>query len=707
MPDLSSGWDDINSKVKALGTYKEVSQNNKDLLKNDGDSLSGSLNDLSSQLNQVKNTQKRYQKNAPTSMDQLLNLVGSTKGNSSSTLKYLRKKLLETMVKLEPKVKQIIIEETIKTLGCSQEQTYNGIVFPSTSIPPIQQIQNLSVNEGIYIPVNSVDFMGNLKIDPTSMIGKFFYEKQQPSTDPGFKPYGGSLNYPFNKMLNLRMDGNNVNRTYSAEFGNFYNGASEQFLIDISYTSNNDLGVSGDYFRVYLLDRNGSQSNTFNTNNNKVGEFLNDYYSTIKLVDPVNVTGALMNYASSFISIKAGLKYRALTNEGKFDQILTRILGLCNDSRREIDVSGIAKIAELDGVDESFFEFTDIDLRKLDEKISNIQNGIVTLESCGEVKLPVNADTILEELVIFRDSISGNSTQQNVKSIEKIIDTFSENPAWRPLIPAGVDVSIEINKNIIKDLPKAVASGVLTPKVLLPIFILLAVLEKSAKNKINSLIQSANTYIQSGNTYLQLGSTIGQDVDNIIDDAKDFFKKFKTFCIEVISRINAEFLKKLFEIIKKDILNLLNVIITDISKSAAAKKYAIILRLVQLAIIVIQTIRDYRKCKSLIDDLLNLLNLINSTFNNGNSIPTTLLPLTQLLPGKSPERAQLNGIEFLQKIGMPTGPMPDGSPNLMNQFMGAVMKGMEKEDTENGTIDAMVVVPPLVGGLLRVYGKSR
>ncbi len=85
MADLSNGWDSINSKVTSLNTYKDVSQNEKDLKKNKGNSLSESVGKLSSQLNKIKDEQKRFQKEVPTSMDQLLNLVGVTKGNSSST----------------------------------------------------------------------------------------------------------------------------------------------------------------------------------------------------------------------------------------------------------------------------------------------------------------------------------------------------------------------------------------------------------------------------------------------------------------------------------------------------------------------------------------------------------------------------------------------------------------------------------------------
>jgi hypothetical protein len=101
-------------------------------------------------------------------------------------------------------------------------------------------------------------------------------------------------------------------------------------------------------------------------------------------------------------------------------------LGLCQDSRSEIDVSGVAKIPELDGVDDSFFEFTEIDLREINSRINNVQKGIIQLESCGDVNLPVNADTLLEEISKFRD-MSGNTTQQNVKTIEAYYLALNNN----------------------------------------------------------------------------------------------------------------------------------------------------------------------------------------------------------------------------------------------------------------------------------------
>jgi hypothetical protein len=612
---------------------------------------------------------------------------------------------------MEPKAREILVSETIKTLGCSQEQTYPTIKLPT--IGQIPYIQQLPVRDGIYIPVNSIDFIGNLKIKPDSVVGKFFYEKPEPAVDTKFKPYGGKTDFPFNKMLNFRMENNNVNRNFSVEYGQFYNGKSEQNLLDIQYTPTNDLGVSGDFFRVFLLNKSGQNTNLTFTGNS-VGQFLNDYYSTIKLVDPVNVAGSLMNYASNAVSIKAGFKFKRLSDETRFERIITRILGLCEDDRKEIDVSGVAKISELDGVDDTFFELNEVDLRILEKKISNIQLGIVTYESCGDVNLPVDADAILDDLVELRDTVSGKTPQQTVIAIENIIDNYAQNPSWKPLLPNGVNAEIAINKNIIKDLPKAVASGILTPKVLLPVFVMYQSLQITAKNSINNLIKSANTFVQSantvvnqGNNVLQSGTTIGQEVDNIIDDSVDFLKKFKEFVFAVVRRINEVFLRELFDILKKDILNLLDVIIGDISRSAALKKYTIILRLIQLGLVLQQLISNYRSCKSLVDSILNLLKLINGFVGSGNEIPKPLLPLTALLPGTSPERARLNIIEGLQSLGLPTGPMPDGSPNLTNVFVDAIVKGMDKEENENGTIDAMVLVPPITGGILKVFGKKR
>jgi len=688
--DLADSWKSANSQVESIKTYNDISSASKELKSSIGDSLSKSVGDLASQLGSISDQQKRYLRGAPTSMDQLLNLFGTTNGQGPESLKYLRKKLLEASVKMEPQIQKILSEETLKVLGCSQEQSYVGIPKASLELQPLP-LQ--PVSQGIYIPVQSLDIANMLKSPVDSKIGNIFYEKQEPSTDTKFKPFGGDEPYPMNKTLNLRL--NELGTSFYTQFGKNYQGKSQQDLFDIQYTTTNEFGVSGNFYRVILIDRESSVSAGVAAN--KVGEFLKDYYSTIKLVDSVDWTAQLMNILSGAINMKAQLGSNDLLNQSKFYLLLQRILGLCFDSRREIDVSGISKVAELDGVDESFFEFTEIDLRNIDLRTTNIQNGVVEFEDCGNVKLPVDYNTIIDELVIFRDSLSGQTPEQQVTSIEKIIDTLSQNPSWD--IPKNVNISLSINKNILKQIPLAIASSVLSPKVLLPIFAMLSVVESSAKNTYNQALNPINALIQSGNT-------VGSKVNNIVGNNVDFVRVFKQFNTDVVSRIGALYLKTLFEILKKDIINLLSVVIKDIQKSSAAKKYAIILRLIGIALVVAQLINDYRKCKSLVEDILALLKLINGGVAGGFTIPLPLLALTKFLPGFSAERATINTLQELQSLGVPTGPMPDGSPNFMNIFIKSIHSGADKEQSENGKVEAFGLVPPLTGGYVEIFGKS-
>ena len=403
-----------------------------------------------------------------------------------------------------------------------------------------------------------------------------------------------------------------------------------------------------------------------------------------------------MNLLSGAISIKAKLGPKDISNDSEFFLIVSRILGLCFDSRRQIDVSGVAKVAELDGVDDEFFKPTESDLRNIEIRVNNVQNGVMEFEDCDNVKLPVDYESLTQELGTFRTELSGQTTEQQVAAMERIIDSISQNPDWSLYIPANFNANVAINQNVLKQIPMAVAAGVLTPKTLLPIFTMLSVLETSAKNTYNQAITSANTLTSSGNT-------IGNQANNIINNGADFLNKFRTFNINVISEIGAIYLKALFEILKKDIINLLSIVIQDIAKNQITKRYAMILRLVQLALTIAQLISDYRNCKSLLDDILALLRLINGLPIKRLKLPSFLMPFTEFLPGTDPSRASVNTIQFLQKLGIPTGTMPDGSPNLMNLFDKMSKKGADKEEAENGVSDAEVWTPL---GVLPVFNKK-
>lgn len=688
--DVTNAEEKINSRIDALKTSIDVLKSEKDLKRSPGDSFQKAQENITSQLNKIKDLQKRFQREPPNSMDQLLGFLGQTRGKNIETLRYLRRKILETSAALEPKMVAILKEESIKALGCSQEQTYKGTSAQSFQIQPLST-RPQGPNDGfLYIPLQSVDFFGNLKNSPESQVGKVYYEKPEPSADQTYRPFGGRETFPMNKQLYQLMESSNIGRSMNQILGKDYGGASGQPLFDVQYTLTNGLGISGNFYRVGLIDREDNSGNTVN----KVGEFISDYYSTIKVVDNVDVAAQLVNILSQAINIKGEVGFGDLDKQSKFSLIVQRILGLCFDNRREIDVSGIAKIGELDGVDESFFEFNEIDLRNIELSIANAQKGVMEFEDCENVKLPVDVDNLVDQLIQFRD-FTASTIEQQIQTTEEILDSISQNPDWNALIPNNFNVGIALNEQVIKKIPLAIAATVLTPKVLLPIFTVMAITQSAATFTYNQVVTSANTEIQSANTFITSANTmqteIGQEGSNIITSGADFLKKWKTFSIGIISRINEEFLRTLYDVLKKDILGLIAVILRDVEKSKKLKKYAIIVRLLELTVIVARLINDYKRCKSLLSSILLLLNLINglgkkALFGSNQDIPIPLLLAASLLPGFSPERATINFIEKLQELGIPTGALPDGTPNLMLLYNLMTNKSIDEERAANEKI---------------------
>ncbi len=233
-----------------------------------------------------------------------------------------------------------------------------------------------------------------------------------------------------------------------------------------------------------------------------------------------------------------------------------------------------------------------------------------------------------------------------------------------------------VDLDFIKKFAQGVVSGLLTPKILLPVFIML--------------------------------KALGQSAVDAVEDMVSFLKNFKEYAKNIISRIGALFVQELFQLIKKDILNLIQQIIADIQKEKLNKKIAMILKLVSLLIIVANFIKDFRKCKSLVDELLNLLKI--ATQGWGGDIPLPILFASRLLDGFSDTRAFINVIEEMQKLGIPTGDLPDGTPNLELLSRFAQIKGMSFEETENGKVQvalgALTITPAGLTVPTSAFGKK-
>ena len=623
--DTGVGYDDIKKNVTASQKYKQVKTDIKKLEKKTGESFENWGGELETKYGKFANKQltsaeknvQKYKKDIKTQFDQMLEIKFLTeKSGDTKTSKYLKKIFVTALEQIKPKILDLISELGVKAVGCEQDQQ-----FPA--------------NTSVYINVKSIDLLGLLKEDPTSVVGKISYEKLPIA-------YGSTTNFSMNKELYQRIQ--NINVPYSSPTfaGTDYKGSSTQSLFDITYVENyvDPLGnnVIGNFFKVDLIPRS--------SNTNKISEFFKDYYTSIDIIDYQYLFTNLINQLTGAISIAKKEGTEQMIDFAKFLIIFKRIFGMCFDETKEIDVSGIAKISETDVVDSSFFEFNEVDLRYIDAIVSDIKMGVVEFEDCNTVKLPVDVNAVLNILATLNFTPNANNNTEINNAAENITKPFEKN-------------GLNIDLNFLKEYPRALLMTILSPKVILPIIVMSKSLGQTAVDKIGSMVE--------------------------------FAKTFSTYIVELVSKVMSLFVKILFDIIKSDIIALTKSILGDIAKDSFAKKTLLILSLVAL---VVKLVSDFRQCKNIIDELQAILSLVEQSLKDQKKpLPYALLVASRVLSGFSKTRAMLNVITQFEKLGLPTGPMPDGSPNLFLAAADAIIGAIDKEETTNGQVQ--IAVDPL------------
>ena len=644
--DIKQGYKDATSKINSYNTTISTQASEKALKKLSlGNNFELSKSDALKQLNNVGDTKQRLQSEIKNQYEELIDLVKtslpSKPTSNSSTINFLVKQVLTASQNTKSRISEVVIEESLKVAGCSEEQTFLG------------NETNSGPNK-IYVRLNQIDLFKLLKKDPSEGYNKILYEKETPVT--------GMIPFPMDKELYNRIQNEGV--SLSDEFGSDYIGDSGRQIMDVKYVTEyiqDGTTYYGDFYEITLRNR---------PNLNRVSDFLRDYYKSIDMLNFDGLMVKVMNSLTEFIDISGGLTTSDKEEQSKFEKVIQRVLGLCFDSNKEIDVSGTAKLSSLDNLDDSFFEMTSSDLRNIENQVNNMVLGVTEFEDCGNVKLPVNTQAIFEDINEIRELPENEKVDAFIEKTEKL--TKDEN--WKLQLPDGINIDVAIKDGLLKVIPRAVVTTILSPKVLLGLMVILK----------------------------SLGSTI---VDEI-EDFATFMKNMKTYLVNMVSRIASIFVEELFKLLKKNIRRLVETLMVEIIKESKNAQLKVITGIIYILLQLASAVVDWRQCKSVVDEILNLLNL---AIPGGSRPPTFALATAGLLPGSSPTRAMANITGKIQKLGLPTGDMPDGSPNLMLPATLQQLKGAEDEKLENGVVHtwcAPVAVGLVVTGPIRCTGKS-
>lgn len=644
--DYKKGYSDASSKINSYKSTITTQATEKTLKKLSlGDNFEMSKSDALKQLNSLGDTKQRLQTEVKNQFDELIDLFKSSipkKPNvNSNTVDFLLKQVLTASQNTKSRISEVFIEEALSVAGCSQEQTFDG------------NETNQGSNK-LYIRVNQIDLFKVLNKNPDSKEGKIIYELNPPVN--GYPPFS------MDKELYNRLQ--NEGTSFNDEYGSDYIGDSGNQIMDIKYVTSyvqNGTTYYGDYYEITLRNR---------PNLNKISDFIRDYYKSIDMVNFDTIMVKIMNSLTNFVDISAKLSTSDKEEQSKFEKIIQRILGICFDNTKEIDVSGNAKLSALDSIDDSFFEMTSFDLRNIENEVNNMVLGVTEFEDCGNVKLPVNTQSIIDDI----DEVRKLPENQKVDAFIEKIEKMSKDDNWKLQLPDGINVDISIKNGILKMIPRAVVMSILTPKVLLGMMIVLK----------------------------SLGSTIMDE----IEDFETFMKNMKTFLINMITRIGSIFVEELFKLLKANIRKLVETLMVEIVKESKSGQLKVIVGVLYVLLQLASAVIDWRQCKSVVDEILNLLNLI---LPGGVRPPNFILASSGILPGYSPTRAMANITENLQKMGLPTGDLPDGSPNLMLPSMFQQIKGSHDEKLSNESTHTYC--PPVPVGLvltsqISCYGKT-
>lgn len=643
MADIQDSFKLIFDKIENYQRYQEFKEKKVEQIEKKGEAFEQRKDKITKPLDQWQDKKNKWLDEKKSLFDDLLDTYKLSRKQQNSDVEnndpYLKKVFIKSVRQVEPQIKTILSESIVKALGCTIDQE-------------IQQ------NQTLYIKTQSVDLFNIFEVAPQEKIGKLYYEQKEINYN----------NFPFSMNRELYNLIQNINQPLSVPAGNFYLGASNSQLFDITYVESYIDPINGPQTGSFYKIQTGQRPDPLT-----VDKFLLDYYSTLGFLDYKQLLGTLANIITGCISKERNEGYQKVSFGQKLNIFIQRIFGLCFDSNREIDTSGTAKVSENDNTDDSFFEFTDFDLRFIEQKTSDIKLGVIEFEDCENVKVPMNTEALIDAIlqINFNEDNVNNQIDQAANVLNNVTDD---------------SFRLALDLEFIKQFPKAIVQTILSPKVILPIMVVV--------------------------------KALGQEIGNQVNNAVEFFRLFKSFVIEFVSRIGGLFIKILFDIIKKDVRTLVSGILRDIVQEKKDKLKSMTKSLIIIAspLLILGAVKSFRECQSIIGQIEKILSLVQGSRGGSTGrnpltldLPLSLLYSAKYLDGFSSTRAYLNILQRMQRLGIPTEPMPDGTPNQFLLVVQAIVEGIDQEISENAKV--AVALPPLTVTPLffttpqKVYGK--
>ena len=446
-------------------------------------------------------------------------------------------------------------------------------------------------------------------------------------------------------------------------------GASGKRLFTIEFD-----GI--DSFRISPHYKGGNNAVVFDDSNNSfpgngtkftVAEFLRDYFDNIKVIELQNLLGAILeiNAGIGFSFRNDGpINFADILGINKFIGILNRIMVACDGlDLGEVSTETISHLAELID-DDSFYSFNAEEEQNFYVEAKRKSQGVMKFTSCDNIEVPLNpgifedaADEIIATL---------NEGGDGFKAFDMILQTGVEgsvakaDPAFKEL---NWNWIVHFMEELIIQFPQIIMLSLMSTKVILPIVLV-------AKITNNNTLLAANP--------------------------AEFAKLFKRVFVRICRAILKEVLKIVFKILKQFLTKLLIIYIKKLLATQQGKRIKMILALIQTLLPFIADLNNAKNCKEILMIILKMIEAV------GIDVP--FAPPPKFLQFAAMARSGTNSMRVFEKLtvklenlGIPTGDMPDGTPNLFMLSQFALAESMDEEETINGVVHG-VLFPTIANG---------
>lgn len=530
------------------------------------------------------------------------------------------------------KIKNYAIDSariTVNSLRDIIGDNVKNVFFSNDGICGTDKIIDTDV---IRIKPSEIDFLNLLTVDINSSTGKIFYEPESPNT--GRQKVNRELYKSFT-------DGPYVFTTI--------NGKD---LFTVTWIEiDQEYEISG-------LTQLGS--------NVLIRDFLNDYYSSIEMPDIDFIIRTAMMMTIQGDDSNSLLFKKSINN---LNRLFKKIFKSCGNDNNTDELRNQTSANLIDSEDLSYyFNFNDVEGINIDDEDDRLR-GVLKFTDCGNFEIPVNNEN-LEDFVYY-------STRKNLNDLvdetfQRLSEEYSERSGSS--IPI-MNFNISLLNGFILNLPRAIVTAILGPKIFLPIVIVYKLINGSELSVI------------------------------------ELMGRLSKLFFEIISKTFWLFVTNFWVFIKIELLRFILVLVNRIIKNKYRRYVIIITALISLIRRALSS-NNIDSCNGIYETILKTIDTalsVNGQFN----IPGIILGLSDRLPGYSQDRSLLNISERLENAGISLGPIY-GDENKLISVVKAIIDGHTEEMDSNSFVKVSnkeIIIPSPVGpiiippGILNSAGK--